>query len=176
MTEAKKEDSLKNKKVKKKAKYGNSKRATFAYSRRKSKYIAKAIKFLVRARSCGVEYVDKEENPKLRRKAKLSPQEFEIAMYLLHIFLAKAQPFHTGLVYNKMLSFSHKFATYSNYLNKDELGHSSVPEDKVMKNALNKLRDIGLISFKKELSKAKNKEGILVTYIKFKNPPKNVSD
>lgn len=141
----------------------------FAYSKSKSMYFAKAVKFLIRARSCGVEHVDEEGNIKLKRKARLSPQQFEIAMFLLQAFLKKDKAFERGLVYKKMCTLSLMFAEYSNYLNRDELGHSSVPEDKVMKNTLKKLKEVGLIDFERAPDREKGKRGILVTYITFNN-------
>lgn len=140
----------------------------FAYSKRKSRYVAKAIALLIRARSCGVEKTDKAGNHKMARIAKLSPQQFEIAMFLLQAFLRKDKPFAKGLVYKKMSTFSLLFAQYSNYLSREQLKNDSVPEDKVMKNTLKRLEKIGLIDFNSAPDRAKGKQDRLVTYINFK--------
>ena len=146
----------------------SSKHKGFRYSRKKSIYVAKATKVLMKARYSAVEGETDKQHYTLKRKAKLSPQQFEIGMYLLNIFLMQDKSFKSPLIYTKMATLSFKFARYSNYLSKKELNHDHVPEDKVMKKALVKLKEVGVIDFERSPDKAKDRQGNLVTYITFR--------
>lgn len=123
-----------------------SSRNGFAYSKKKSRFVAKAIKILVSARSVGIA----DEGGKLKRKPLLSPLEFDVAMFLLNAFLRKNRSFKRGVLYHKWATLSLLFANYSNYLSEKELKHGHFPEDKAIRKAVNKMEKIGLVNVVRE--------------------------
>ena len=142
----------------------------YAYSKQGAKYTVRFLKKLLEARQT----YSTDKNGKKGRPL-ISPQEFEIGVYLVSRRLRNSEKFGKRIFSNKLDALSQDFAKYCNYRGLAEgstRGADDCPDKSVMQKALKKLDKLGLINYRLDTKRVKGRKteqtGIVISLLPIK--------